>query len=76
MLVGNKTDVILREVNKQDGVVAARSIGCPYSETSARTGEGVSETFETLIQQIVTFKSNIVVETTQKGTKSACCCIQ
>lgn len=76
ILVGNKSDVLLREVNKQDGVVAARSIGCPHCETSARTGEGVSETFETLIQQIVTFKSNVGVETAQKETKSLCCCVQ
>lgn len=75
ILVGNKTDVILREVSKQEGVVAARSLGCPHCETSARTGDGVSEAFETLIQQVLTFKSNVVVEATQK-TRGVCCCIQ
>lgn len=68
--------MVLREVSKQEGIIAAKSMGCPYGETSARTGNDVIEAFEMLVQQIITLKSNATVETAQKGTTSACCCIQ
>ena len=40
MLIGNKSDLEEeREVSFQEGETKANEIGCPFMETSAKTGE-------------------------------------
>lgn len=47
LVVGNKTD-LERVVGAEEARAFAESIGAPYLETSALTGDGVPELFETL----------------------------
>ena len=47
VVVGNKVD-LERSVSSELGRKAANHLGAPYVETSALTGEGVAELFETL----------------------------
>eukprot|EP01084_Bolivina_argentea_P084473 152751_1 len=54
ILCGNKTDLPMKEhqVSYDTGKRLADSWGCPFLETSAKTGHNVYESFETLIQKI------------------------
>ena len=45
IIVGNKTDLLEREVLAEDGHQFAEGIACDYIEVSARTGEHVEELF-------------------------------
>eukprot|EP01094_Clydonella_sp_ATCC50884_P012450 TRINITY_DN2255_c0_g1_i2.p1 TRINITY_DN2255_c0_g1~~TRINITY_DN2255_c0_g1_i2.p1 ORF type:complete len:197 (-),score=53.06 TRINITY_DN2255_c0_g1_i2:178-768(-) len=52
MLAGNKTDLEgQRKVPSKDGDAAANELGVFFSETSAKTGEGVKELFMLLAEQ-------------------------
>ena len=47
MLIGNKSDLEEeREVSFQEGETKANEIGCPFMETSAKTGENIAICFE------------------------------
>ena len=46
ILVGNKTDLLLREVSKEEAACLAREFSVPYFETSALRGENVEELFQ------------------------------
>jgi len=55
MLVGNKCDKTHeREVSKDEGVALARSYGCGFVETSARTAHNVEFLFTNLIRSLRT----------------------
>ncbi|MHA2226179.1 MAG: Rab family GTPase [Candidatus Hodarchaeales archaeon] len=46
ILVGNKTDLLMREVSKEEATSVAREFSVPYFETSALRGENVEELFQ------------------------------
>nr|KAG5714795.1 hypothetical protein BaRGS_000283 [Batillaria attramentaria] len=53
VLVGNKTDLVAdREVSKEQGQELADKLGIPYYETSAKTGDGVSDMYHALVRLI------------------------
>jgi GTPase KRas len=54
VLVACQTDLPIEqwEVSSEEGTELAREIGCPFLETSAKTGHHVDEPFYTLLRQI------------------------
>jgi len=55
MLVGNKCDKTYeREVSKDEGVALARSFGCSFMETSAKTAHNVELLFTNLVRALRT----------------------
>jgi len=53
VLVGNKCDLVKkREVDTKEGKELAKSYGCPFLESSAKTDENIQEIFYSLIDQI------------------------
>lgn len=51
MLVGNKADKgYEREVSKEEGASLARSFGCDFLETSAKTAQNVDKLFTDLVR--------------------------
>lgn len=73
ILVGNKADLKDREIERQEGLLLARSWSAPYMETSARTGDGVEAVFETVLNAVMSrCKSRAEEETPRKK----CCCLQ
>lgn len=53
VLVGNKSDLEHeRAVTREQGEQLAGQLGLPFFETSARSGENVSETFDKLVDLI------------------------
>lgn len=53
ILVGNKTDLVKeRQVPTQEGRDVAAEFGCPFLETSAKTGENVAECMRLLFLEI------------------------
>jgi small GTP-binding protein len=53
VLVGNKLDLPNRQVSRDSGEELAGMIGAFYRETSALTGNGVSEVFEDVCEEYV-----------------------
>ncbi|KDQ54743.1 hypothetical protein JAAARDRAFT_37842 [Jaapia argillacea MUCL 33604] len=53
MLVGNKCDKTYeREVSREEGIALARSFGCEFLETSAKTAVNVERLFTTLVRAL------------------------
>jgi GTPase KRas len=53
MLVGNKSDKAYeREVSKEEGLAMARSYGCEFLETSAKTAQNVERMFTNLVRTL------------------------
>ena len=51
MLVGNKCDKQYeREVSREEGAQLARTFGCEFLETSAKTAQNVERLFMTLVR--------------------------
>jgi len=56
ILVGNKSDLVKeRQVPTQEGKEVAQEFGCPFLETSAKTGENVAECMRLLFLEIGKF---------------------
>lgn len=53
MIVGNKIDQPAREVSREDGFRFAKKHRTLFLETSAKTNEGVKETFEEVVRKIL-----------------------
>ncbi|KAF7982086.1 hypothetical protein HWV62_30399 [Athelia sp. TMB] len=59
MLVGNKCDKTYeREVSKEEGLALARSFGCNFVETSAKTAHNVEHLFTSLVRALRSSKPN------------------
>ncbi|CAD8047585.1 unnamed protein product [Paramecium sonneborni] len=71
IIVGNKIDSWGREVSQDEGQQLAQQTGSLYFETSAKTGENVILTFETLVQKIYMKIKNkeIDIDDPQNGIK-------
>nr|AAU06195.1 GTPase [Dactylellina haptotyla] len=53
ILVGNKSDLLgEREVSTEDGQAMAETLGCKFTETSAKDRVNVDETFTDLVREI------------------------
>lgn len=53
MLVGNKCDKTYeREVSREEGQALARSFGCAFMETSAKTAQNVERLFTDLVRAL------------------------
>lgn len=84
MLIGNKIDLEdERKVSFQEGETKANEIGCPFMETSAKTGENIKESFEKASRILYLKKSedenNISIipgsfDLQKKTTKGRGCC--
>lgn len=53
MVVGNKLDQSHREVSRDEGIRFAKKHRTLFLETSAKTSEGVKETFEEVVRKIL-----------------------
>ena len=74
VLIGNKIDLFeKRKVQVQMGEELARELGIPFYEVSAKTGEGVKNAFDTLVdlckREEIFEPRNVVTKTSQ----SKCC---
>jgi len=53
VVIGNKKDLInFRSIRYKEALEYCNRIPCPYIETSAKTGEGIKEAFEKIIEEI------------------------
>ncbi|GJE87778.1 ras protein [Phanerochaete sordida] len=84
MLVGNKCDKTYeREVSREEGAQMARTFGCEFLETSAKTSHNVDRLFTTLVRLLrqtrqteqVTPGPSRPVETTREKPKGKKCII-
>jgi len=48
VIVGNKIDLLPREVEKKEGERYSKSLNIPYFETSAATGKNIHKVFKTI----------------------------
>jgi len=72
VLVGNKADMVdQRQVDTKDGVNDALRRNATYQETSAKTGDGVNNAFESLVRNFIKLDPPKVQEKTKKK-KSPC----
>lgn len=53
MVVGNKLDQSHREVSRDEGIRFAKKHRTLFLETSAKTSEGVQETFEEVVRKVL-----------------------
>lgn len=53
MVIGNKIDEPNREVSRDEGIRFAKKHRTLFLETSAKTNEGVQETFEEVVRKIL-----------------------
>lgn len=53
MIVGNKIDQPNREVSRDEGIRFAKKHRTLFLETSAKTSEGVKETFDEVVRKIL-----------------------
>lgn len=72
VLVGNKCDKTYeREVSREEGAALARSFGCEFLETSAKTSHNVERLFMNLVRALRATRQQdnpVVLPTRQDGT--------
>ncbi|CAD8075608.1 unnamed protein product [Paramecium sonneborni] len=61
LLIGNKVDVLNRQVSKDEGEALARQFGVPFFETSAKEGINVADAFFAMAKAV---KANLQNEKT------------
>lgn len=68
VLIGNKCDCLpsKREVEDAEAAALAAELGCKYLATSAKTGSGVDEAFEVLVDDCITQRLKIMDKKTTK----------
>eukprot|EP01111_Echinosteliopsis_oligospora_P016241 TRINITY_DN6661_c0_g1_i1.p1 TRINITY_DN6661_c0_g1~~TRINITY_DN6661_c0_g1_i1.p1 ORF type:complete len:215 (+),score=39.48 TRINITY_DN6661_c0_g1_i1:110-754(+) len=71
LILGNKADLASkREVTTQEARDLAMSWGCPYLETSAKTGDNINECIRGVLMEIVKFTaSNSAAESSASGKR-------
>lgn len=72
MLVGNKCDKTYeREVSRDEGAQLARTFGCEFMETSAKTAHNVERLFHSLVRALRTTRtdSNQAPQKKEEGGK-------
>ena len=57
IIIGNKIDLVEREIKTDEAEKYCNDLGFKYFETSAKTGENVSETIKYLVKEVL--KKNI-----------------
>ena len=83
ILIGNKKDLIDREVTLEEGNLRAKELNCEYFETSAKSGENINEAIMSLTKNILK-KKGIMCDRTesieinkknhiQKTSQKSCC---
>ena len=83
ILIGNKKDLIDREVTFEEGNLRAKELNCEYFETSAKSGENINEAIMSLTKNILK-KKGIMCDRTesieinkknhiQKTSQKSCC---
>ena len=83
VLVGNKIDLPPdeRAISAEDGENLAREFMVPYFETSAKTGDGITQVFDALIRTVMSRKiadspektKQVKVDVVSARKKSGCC---
>ena len=78
ILVGNKIDVPQRLITREEGEEFANNHNFKYFETSAKTGEGVKESFEILYKDVFelnrkSLDTNITLNKQGKKKDGGCC---
>ena len=69
-IVGTKKDLEeKREVSKEEGIALSKQYGCKYFESSSKTGEGVEEIFNYILEEI-TLKNNSKKEVQSSNVKN------
>lgn len=56
LLIGTKIDRSLREISTDEGKKLGKSMGIPYVECSAYTGEGIEKIFDVILKEILIHK--------------------
>jgi small GTP-binding protein len=84
LLIGNKTDIEKRTVSTTKGEDKAKQYGIMYAETSAKTGEGVNDAFQTLVDSSVSLNRGnkepvidpevVNLEAAEKPQSKCVCC--
>ncbi|KZP18992.1 ras protein [Athelia psychrophila] len=75
-LVGNMCDEFTdREVSEEEGAALARSFGCTFLETSAKTGHNVEHLFTSMIRDLRSTRLSDAAPMTMPKPKSKKCCI-
>ena len=78
-LIGNKIDVINREVLNEEAVEYAKLNNLKYFETSAKTGHGIKEVFAQLYQDIYNLQKELGLDKEnldlkdRNNKKTSCC---
>eukprot|EP00002_Diphylleia_rotans_P022614 TRINITY_DN442_c0_g3_i1.p1 TRINITY_DN442_c0_g3~~TRINITY_DN442_c0_g3_i1.p1 ORF type:complete len:188 (+),score=45.87 TRINITY_DN442_c0_g3_i1:82-645(+) len=73
VIVGNKSDLENeRQVSTAEGRELAKSVGCPFMETSAKTRVNVEECFFELVREIRRQKNNSDAGNKKKAKKKGC----
>lgn len=66
ILLGNKCDLLRREITKEEADKLAEEINIKYFETSAKTGDNVSKIFESLCHNIIEKKNFNILNNVQE----------
>ena len=70
LLVGNQKDMDAdREISWQEGAAWARGRGMLFSETSAKTNDGITQVFDEVVQKIL--ENPILLSSTAPGTSTS-----
>ena len=84
VLIGNKNDISpdKRAVSFEEGSKLAEEYNIPYFETSAKTGDGISESFDALIRIVMSRKvteppektKQVKIDHVEEPKKKSSCC--
>ena len=61
IIIGNKIDIVEREVKTEEAKKYCNDLGFKYYETSAKTGENVEYAFKKLAQQLILERNNRIL---------------